>query len=271
MTALALHAKAIGYPSSDPILRDVALDVQPGECVAILGANGAGKSALLRAAAGLMPRRGLTVTIFGHPVASATDAVRAGLGLVLQNPDDQLFGPTLLDDVAFGPENLGLSAQAARARAREALQTMHIAPLEDRSIDALSFGERKRAAIAAVLAMNPRLLLLDEPTAGLDPLAEVELSAHLRGLQSRGTTILVATHAVDLVPLFADRVLVVAGGGIAADGACRAVLTDAPALAEARLRPPQVAELFVRTRPGRAVAETPLTMQEAIAWMPSAF
>ncbi|AUX39154.1 cobalt ABC transporter ATP-binding protein [Sorangium cellulosum] len=271
MTAIALRATGIGYPGRAAVLRDVHLDVAEGESVAVLGGNGAGKTALLRALVGLLPTPGGRVELSGRRVASPSDAVAAGAALVLQDPDDQLLGATLLDDVLFGPRNLGLPDAEARRRAEAALSAVHIAHLADRAIEALSFGERKRACIAGMLAMQPRVLLLDEPTAGLDPAGELALCATLRALSERqGATLVIATHAVDLVPLFAGRAILLGDGRILADGPPREVFARGELLERARLRRPWVAELWTRMAPppapGRA-ADLPLTLEEALACM----
>ncbi|XXY45242.1 energy-coupling factor ABC transporter ATP-binding protein [Sorangium sp. So ce269] len=268
--AIALRAPAIGYRGGEPVLRDVRLDVAEGESVAVLGGNGAGKTALLRTLVGLLPTPGGGVEIAGRRVGSPSDAVAAGAALVLQDPDDQLLGATLLDDVLFGPRNLGLPAPEARRRAEAALSAVQIAHLADRAIEALSFGERKRACIAGMLAMQPRVLLLDEPTAGLDPEGELALCRTLRGLtEQQGTTLVTATHAVDLVPLFATRAVLLGDGQVLADGPPREVFARGELLARARMRRPWVAELWTRMNPAhpRGLAGLPLTLEEALACM----
>jgi len=223
----------VGYRAR-PVLRGLQLRVDAGERVAVVGGNGAGKTTLLRALMGLQPVDG-TLEVSGRRVARAEDAVAAGVALVFQNPDDQLFGTTVAEDVRFGPRNQRLDEAEAGRRADAALAELGIAHLAERPIEELSFGEKKRACLAGVLAMRPRVLLLDEPTAGLDPLAEEALVALLGRI---ATTSIVATHAVDLVPRLCDRVLVLAREGIVADGTPRAVFARADELRAANLRPP---------------------------------
>jgi cobalt/nickel transport system ATP-binding protein len=230
---IELRARTIG-PRGCAVLRDVTLRIRAGERIALVGANGAGKTTLLRALVGLLPVDG-EVTMHGTGIRAATDAVAAGLGLVFQNPDDQLFGATVGEDVAFGPRNQGLAEDEVQRRTREALERMGLTHLASRTIDTLSFGEKKRACLAGVLAMRPKVLLLDEPTAGLDPAGEVELLRHLDSLHKSGTTLVCATHAMHLVPLLADRVLVLDAGSIAADGAPATLLADTALLGRARL------------------------------------
>jgi cobalt/nickel transport system ATP-binding protein len=261
VSAIRLRASAIGPHGRPPVLSGVHLDVAEGERVAVIGANGAGKTTLLKTLVGLLPLPGGGLEVRGRPIREAEDAVCAGIGLVFQNPDDQLFAATVAEDVAFGPRNLGLDERTVQARVDEALSRFSLAALAHRSIDTLSFGEKKRACLAGVLAMRPRLLLLDEPTAGLDPLGEAELLAHLRDLP---VTLVCATHAMDAVPRLAERVIVLGGGRVLADGPARRVLTDENLLETARLRPPVVTEL------GRKLgwAPYPLTVDDAReAWI----
>lgn len=242
MTTLALQLglERLGYPNAPAALTDVQLEVWPGERVAVIGGNGTGKTALLKTSIGLLPAPRGGVHVFGHPIGgSAAEAVRAGAGLVFQNPDDQLFGATVLTDVLTGPRNQGLSPEEAGLRARAALRCAGIAHLGGRRIETLSFGERKRACLAGVLAMRPALLLLDEPTAGLDPVGELAFVDLLRDLaEPEGVAVVAATHAVDLVPLFADRLVLLGEGRILADGPPDEVFGQTASLAAARVRAP---------------------------------
>jgi len=268
VTALSVHADAIGYVDHVAALRDVHVEAMPGEAIALLGGNGAGKTALLHFIAGALPSKNGRASVYGERIRSARDAVRAGLGLVVQDPSDQLLGATVAHDVALGPRNLGLAESEVSARVAAALATVGINPLADREIESLSFGERKRTCLAGVLAMKARVLLLDEPTAGLDPLAEVELCETLRVLAAGGTTLLVATHAVDLVPRFATRVLLLGEQRILFDGPMRELVGETALLARARLRMPWPAQLWAATRSlAPAPLRIPLTIEEAVAWL----
>lgn len=265
--ALSIRAAAIGPVAGRWALGPVRLELRPGERVAVLGANGAGKTTLLRAAMGLARLRDGEVRIAGAAVRTPEEAVRAGAGLVLQNPEDQLLGTTVLDDVMIGPLHAGLDAAEARARGRAALAATGLTGHDDRPVDELSFGEKRRAGLAGVLAMEPSLFLLDEPTSGLDPHGEREIVALLaRVAHERGATLLIATHAVDLVPALADRAVVLGDGQLLADGPVAELFADAALLARARLRAPWVAETWRAldrpTRGGRA----PLTLEEARSW-----
>jgi cobalt/nickel transport system ATP-binding protein len=244
----------------------------------VLGGNGAGKTALLKALVGLLPARGGSVKIAGVDVrGEPARAVSAGAGLVFQNPDDQLFGATVWEDALFGPHNQGLAPDESARRVEQALAELGISRLRDRPIDALSFGEKKRASLAGVLAMRPSLLLLDEPTAGLDPQGELAFTQLVERSSGPGrATLLLATHAVDLVPLFAERVILLADRRIVADGPAREIFAQSELLRAASLRAPWAAELWLRlhdaaqaatadatTAVAADVPRLPLTLAEA--------
>ena len=269
MSAIELFAPEIGYGRGAPVLSDIRLHVEVGEVVAVLGGNGAGKTALLRWIAGLLPRRRGRCSIAGIEVSSAREAVEQSVGLVVQDPNDQLLGATVREDVALGPRNLGLSPAECHERVERALATVGIAGLAEREIESLSLGERKRTSLAGVLAMAPRVMLLDEPTAGLDPAGERALCATLRQLSTAGITQIVATHAIDLVPLFATRALLLADGRVLADGPCRDVLLRADLLERARLRRPWPVELWARALEDR-VSTVTMTMEEVLSCLTTA-
>ncbi len=196
------------YPDGSPGLREVALEVRAGEVVLLLGANGSGKSTLLQCVVGLLPGEGI-VEVCGTRLGPDTlREVRRAAGLVFQEPDDQLFCPTVLEDVAFGPLHAGLDPERARAIARETLHWVGLAGFEERVPHHLSHGEKKRVALAGVLALEPRLLLLDEPTAGLDPRSAMGLMEILERHRRQGKGILATTHDLHLVGELADRVII---------------------------------------------------------------
>jgi cobalt/nickel transport system ATP-binding protein len=263
--ALVVRAPDIGYGATH-VLRDVALEVSAGEVVAVIGGNGCGKTALLRWIGGLLPRRGGRCLVAGVEVDSPRQAVASGVGLVVQDPNDQLLAATVEQDVELGPRNLRVAAPLRRTRVAAALAQVGMTALAERDIETLSLGERKRVALAGVLAMAPRLLLLDEPTAGLDPLAEDALCDTLRGLAATGVTQLIATHAIDLVAELASRVLVLGDGCVLGDGPPRQVLSDYALLRRARLRRPWPAELWAHALRERCPV-VPLTLQEIVPWL----
>jgi cobalt/nickel transport system ATP-binding protein len=237
---LAGEGLVAGYERSRPVLDGATLTVPAGRRLALLGANGSGKTTLLRCLSGaLEPRRG-RVTLDGVELRHTRAGLRAHrqeVQLVLQDPDDQLFSASVAQDVSFGPVNLGLPEDEVRARVAEALDLLAVAPLAGRPTHQLSYGERKRVAIAGAVAMRPCVLLLDEPTAGLDPTAVGEALAALTRLQQADSTIVMSTHDVDLALRWADEVAVVVDGGVV-QGAPDVVLGDDVLLARARLDRP---------------------------------
>lgn len=220
---VALRSVSFAYPDGQPALRGVDLEVAAGERVALVGTNGAGKSTLLLQLNGILHGSG-TVSIGGIPVEPKTlSRVRALVGLVFQNPDDQLFSPTVFEDVAYGPLYMGLDAEEVRTRVGRALTSVDMAGFEERMPQHLSIGQRKRVALATVLAMDPRVLALDEPSAGLDPRARRGLIDLLRSLPQ---TLIASTHDMRLVRDVFERVVILEEGRIVADGPATLILAD---------------------------------------------
>ena len=218
------------YPGGQPALRGVSLRVAEGEKVALVGPNGAGKSTLMLHLNGILGGPASPVRICGWPLSRDNlPLIRGLVGLVFQNPDDQLFSPTVLEDVAFGPLHQGLPEAEVRRRAEQALAQVGMAGFEGRLSHQLSLGQKKRVAVATVLSMAPALLVLDEPTAGLDPRGRRQLIDLLRALP---VTMLVSTHDLWLVAELFPRMVVMDDGRVAADGATEALLAQ-PAFLEA--------------------------------------
>ncbi|MGB9964519.1 energy-coupling factor ABC transporter ATP-binding protein [Halobacterium hubeiense] len=211
-------------------LDGVTLRVDDGECVVLAGANGSGKTTLVRHLNGLLEPDEGEVRVNGTPVHDDLVAARASVGMVFQDPRDGFVGATVGADVAFGPENLGLSREEIDARVAEALDAVALAGRRDERIDELSGGEQARVAIAGALAMRPDHLVLDEPFAGLDWPARQSVLERLRALHDAGTSLVVVTHDLRDVWEFADRVVALADGDIAADGAPEAVRDSLPDL-----------------------------------------
>lgn len=188
--------------------------------IAIIGANGAGKSTLFRHFNGILTPSSGEVLVHGEPISKSNlREIRKTVGIVFQNSDDQVFSPTVEQDIAFGPTNLGLDEQTIQHRVDETLRLLSIEHLRDRAPHHLSGGEKKRVAIAGVLAMEPQIIILDEPTAGLDPGGVRDLIGFLNELPEKyGMTIIFSTHSVELVPEIADYVYVLDKGSIAAHG-----------------------------------------------------
>jgi cobalt/nickel transport system ATP-binding protein len=224
------------YPEGTEALRDVGFTIRHGESVALIGANGAGKSTLLLHLNGTLAPRSGEVRIGDTPVLPGTlRDIRRTVGMIFQDPDDQLFRPTVLEDVMYGPLNLGLPFAEAESRARQALEQVGAAHLGDRAPYRLSAGEKRRCAIAGVLAMAPDVLVMDEPTAGLDPRARRQLLTLLARFRH---TKIIATHDLDLVLELCDRTLVLSEGRILRDGPTAEVFAEEELLKACGLEPP---------------------------------
>ena len=255
----AIHASALTfrYPDGHRALDELHLHVEHGERVAILGPNGAGKTTLMHHLNGLLTASAGELEVAGIPVGRARlPELRARVGLVFQDPDDQLFMPTVREDVAFGPLNMGLPRDEVDARVAGALRAVRMEAAAERAPHGLSQGERRRVAIATVLAMDPSLLVLDEPSANLDPRARRELLELLAGIDR---TLVVVTHDLPFAAELCERAVVLARGRVVADGDAGAILGDAGLLAANDLELPAGVDLALiplRPRPtptGRAV------------------
>jgi len=264
---LAAHALHYAFPGGVTALDGLSLSVAAGESLAILGPNGAGKSTLLLHLNGTLRPQAGQVELMGAPAGYTRKALtdwRRRVGLVLQDADDQLFAATVFEDVSFGPLNLGLSDAEARERVEEALAALSISDLRDRPTHMLSGGQKRRVAIAGAVAMRPEVLLLDEPTAGLDEAGSEQLLTLLRGLLARGMTLVFSTHDVELAAQLASRVALFRAGQVAAEGDAVAVLADRAALAEVGLRPPLLIDLALQARElGLIPADAPLPVTRA--------
>ncbi|HUU10599.1 MAG TPA: ABC transporter ATP-binding protein [Phycisphaerae bacterium] len=211
------------YPTGSEVLRGVTFSVAAGERVGLVGPNGAGKSTLLLAMAGFLAAGG-RIGVAGHTLTRGTARdVRRHLGLVFQDADDQLFMPRVVDDVAFGPATMGLVPEEVASRVAEALSAVGLDGYEERAPYHLSVGEKRRAALATVLAMRPQILALDEPSASLDPRGRRRLIALLSGLSN---TLLLIGHDLDMILEVCDRTVVMDAGRVVADGPSRQVLAD---------------------------------------------
>jgi cobalt/nickel transport system ATP-binding protein len=238
------------YPDGTHALHDISLDVQKGGFIGLLGANGSGKTTLLRAMDKLFKGVKGSVYLCGVDINTLSPKeIYKKVGLVFQNPDDQLFAPTLFEDVAFGPTNMGFSAGKVKKRVMQALDEVDLTGLEKKSVHNLSFGQRKRACIAGLLAMGHEILLLDEPTAGLDPMGEYKMMRLLRRLnKENGVTVIMATHSVDLVPVFLDELYILSKGKITRGGTPEEVFNAPEDMANIKLRLPHIAELIYKLK-----------------------
>ncbi|WP_020525465.1 energy-coupling factor ABC transporter ATP-binding protein [Catelliglobosispora koreensis] len=244
MTSLDITDLHYSYPDGHQALHGVNLSVSEGERVALLGPNGAGKTTLVLHLNGILPAPNMpgaqgSVTVGGLKAdprdRAALAEIRRRVGLVFQDPDDQLFLPTVREDVAFGPANLGLKGAELDARVDDALAWVGMTEVKDRAPHHLSLGQRRRVAVATVLAMDPQLLVLDEPSSNLDPQARRELAEILLNLP---VTMLMVTHDLPYALQLCERSVILDEGRIAADGPTREILSDTALLAKHRLELP---------------------------------
>jgi len=226
---IQIQQLSYSYPDGKEALRNVSLSVGAGEKIGIVGANGAGKSTLLLHLNGILHSDGSVKIVGMECTKQNLGKIRALVGMVFQNPDDQLFSITVYDDVAFGPRYQGLEKEEIDRRVNNSLASVQMDEYADRNPYHLSGGEKKRIAIATVLSMEPQILVLDEPTAGLDPRARRELIELLRTLPQ---TLLIATHDLDLVNSIAERMIIMKDGLISADGPTKVLIQDEKLLLE---------------------------------------
>ena len=247
MSIIDVRNLIYSYHSGKTLALDrVNLQIEKGERLVLLGANGSGKSTLIKHLNGiLLPQKG-DVLVKGEPISKKNmKDVRRTVGIVYQNPDDQVFLPTVRLDVAFGPTNLGLRQDVVEQRVKTALNNVGLNGIEDRAPHHLSGGEKKLVAIAGVLAMEPEVMVLDEPTAGLDPEGKQRILRLIYNLNKKlGITFVIATHDVDVVPVFSDRVAVLSHGKKIADATPTEIFSDPELLRESHLHLPIVTMLL---------------------------
>jgi cobalt/nickel transport system ATP-binding protein len=237
--SLLIENLAFAYPDGNQALFGVNLRVERGEFVAILGPNGAGKTTLVMHMNGIHPAEHGSVSVAGE-VINTNDKdllrrIRSKVGVVFQDPDDQLFMPTVGEDIAFGPYNMGLRGAELDAAIDHALALVHMSEFKDRPPHHLSFGQRRRVAVATVLAMKPEILVLDEPSSNLDPASRRELANILRELK---ITTLMVTHDIPYAYELCERSIILSGGIVVADGDTKTILSDSKLLSENRLELP---------------------------------
>lgn len=230
---IAVEHLSFAYPDGKKALDDVSFTIMCREKVSLIGPNGAGKSSLLYHLNGILTGKG-SIYVAGLEVNKKNmGTLRARVGLVFQDPDDQLFSPTVYEDVAYGPIHQGYGKEEVRQKVEKALETVHLPGFQERVPYHLSGGEKKRIAIATVLSMQPEILVLDEPMEGLDPRSRRELIAFLAELPQ---TMLIATHDLPLAAQLTGRTIVLKEGRLVADGPSEAILADEPLLMENGLR-----------------------------------
>ena len=237
--SLLIEDLAFAYPDGNQALFGVNLRVERGEFVAILGPNGAGKTTLVMHMNGIHPAEHGSVSVAGEVIDTKDKdllrRIRGKVGVVFQDPDDQLFMPTVGEDIAFGPYNMGLRGAELDAAVDHALALVHMSEFKDRPPHHLSFGQRRRVAVATVLAMKPEILVLDEPSSNLDPASRRELANILRELK---ITTLMVTHDIPYAYELCERSIILSGGIVVADGDTKTILSDSKLLSENRLELP---------------------------------
>ena len=244
----AIHVRDLNYayPDGTVALEQVSFEIGRGESIALVGPNGAGKSTLLLHLNGILYSKKShgAVEVLGEPIdPKKVHEMPKKIGIVFQDPDDMLFMPLLGDDVAFGPINLGVAKDEVKRRVRESLERVGLAGYETRVSHHLSGGEKKRAAIATLLSMDPEIIAMDEPTANLDPKSRAELIEILKTLKDEGKTLIIITHDVNAIPELADRVIVL-DRTVVADGTTREVFADTEMLLAAGLEVPTIMQFF---------------------------
>ena len=268
MKAIEAVNLSYAYPDGTKALENINFSVERGENIAILGPNGAGKSTLLHHFNGLLTATSGKIYVLGNEVNKQNlTQIRQNVGLVFQDPDDQLFARTVSQDVAFGPTNLKLPKTEVEERVKRALEVTELKGLENKAPQNLSTGQKKRAAIAGVLAMKPEIMVLDEPMANLDPRTATKILRLLLQLNKElGITLIIATHDVDLVPLFATKICILNRGKVILEGTPEEVFSQAETIRSLDLRLPRITHLFEILRKKNSIdasVHIPMTIGEA--------
>ena len=249
MTNIQLSTENLSftYPDGTQALKNINIEIEKGEKVAISGPNGAGKSTLFSHFNGLTEPTSGCVKIEDKPISFEKDEllkVRQKVGIVFQDPNDQLFAPTVKEDIAFGPMNLGLSYDEVEKRVEDALKMVGMENYEDKTPHHLSGGQQKRIAIAGIIAMKPELMILDEPTAGLDPDGVEKVLNIMNQLNEEGMTLIISSHDIDMISKYADKIFVLYNGEIIESGNKNKIFSDMELLKKAHLRTPITTEIL---------------------------
>lgn len=247
INAVEISSLKYSYADGTEALKNIDLTLASQKRIAFLGANGSGKTTLLHHLNGLILSQTGSVEVMGYEVSKENlKSIRQLVGMVFDNPDNQLFSTTVAEDIAFGPRNLDLDEDIVQERVEKAMEIVEIADLSERPPYNLSLGQKKRVAIAGVLAMNPELLIFDEPFSGLDPRSANQLYTLLEKLYSEGRTIILTTHDVDMAYAWADQAVILSKGNILAQGATD-LLRDKELMSRASLDVPMLAKAFEGT------------------------
>ena len=253
MEEIHLETKNLSFTYHDgtQALKNVNIKIKKGEKIAIMGPNGAGKSTLFSHFNGLSEPTSGHVEIEGEKIIFEREEllkVRQKVGIVFQDPNDQLFAPTVKEDVAFGPMNLGLDYDEVERRIKEALEMVGMAGFEEKTPHHLSGGQQKRVAIAGIIAMRPDIMILDEPTAGLDPEGVDKVFNILNNLNEEGMSIVISSHDIEMVNHFADKIFVLYDGEIIAEGDKHQIFSNKELLKKAHLKAPVTTEILYKLK-----------------------
>lgn len=237
-----------GYDEKSHAIEDLSIAFEEGKTTAILGANGAGKSTLFLHLNGILQPEHGEVRFHGQPISykkAGLRQLRSKVGIVFQNPDDQLFSASVYQDISFGAVNMGLSSEEVHKRVNAVMEQIGITYLKDRPTHSLSFGQKKRVAFAGIMVMQPEVIILDEPTAGLDPVGVSELMHLLQDVcRQQNTTIILSTHDIDVVPIYADVIDVMDKGHVIAHGTPEEIFAQPELLRAHHLRLPRISHLL---------------------------
>ncbi|WP_135606045.1 energy-coupling factor ABC transporter ATP-binding protein [Methanococcoides sp. NM1] len=263
--AICVKGLTYSYPDGTPALEDINITINEGEKIVIIGPNGAGKTTFFLHLNGTLKSQDNRILIKGKDINRMSNSERIRkVGIVFQDPDDQLFMPTIFDDVAFGPINMGMPEEEVKERVKKALSKVGLEGFEERVPHNLSYGQKKRAALAAVLSMEPEILILDEPTANLDPKSRADFIKVINNLNKEGITTMIAMHDVNALPDLADRVYVL-NKGIIAEGSPMEIFSDWDLLKDNNLEAPDIFKFFkVLGCFGYNCEDLPLSLDEAV-------
>lgn len=266
-----LEAQGINYAYSDGThaLKGITIEVKRGKTTAVLGGNGAGKSTLFLCFNGILKPQSGRVLFNGTPMDYSRNGMkelRSSVGIVFQDPDSQLFSASVYQDISFGPLNMKLTEKEVIERVNTAMDRTGICHLKDKPTHSMSFGQKKRVAIAGVLAMRPQVLVLDEPTAGLDPIGASEIMKLLKQTQRElGISVVIATHDIDIVPLYCDYTYIMDQGKLAMEGTPQEVFSQKETLRKVNLRLPRIGHLMeiLKDKDAFDFTEAALTISQA--------
>jgi len=251
------------YPAGVAALKGISLEINQGERIALLGPNGSGKSTLILLIAGLLTPSSGEIKVFGEKTTSKNFSKwRSRIGIVFQDPDDQLFTPSVIEDIEYGPKNLKIPNETIKTQSTQILEKMAISHLKNRPPHRLSFGEKKKVSLATALILKPELLILDEPTANLDLTSRRNLIDTLNELSKTGTTIITSTHDAEAIPELADRIVIISHGLKLGEGKTSEILQNQDILSDAGLEPPTIVNLFTELKKQGLIKKIPLTLTE---------